>query len=369
MSKKKSKGKFVDNLIATNEEASKVRKIVSLILLAIVIVIGISGIAGYLYVKSALQPVDPTSEKKINIEIPLGSSTSSIASILEENGVIKNAIIYQFYIKVNDESNFQAGKYTLSPSMTLEEITESLKIGKGTALHTVPIPEGLNINQIAEIYAKDFYFTKEEFLKVANDKDFINELMEKYSILPKDILKKEIISPLEGYLFASTYSYFEEKPSIKSIIEEMVSQTQDVVSPYMDQIEKNEFSLHEVLTFASLVEKEASNNDQRKQIAGVFYNRLEKGMRLETDPTVAYAIGEHLETTLYKHLEVESPYNTYRITGLPIGPIANFSKSSLEAVLQPDDSDYLFFLHDRQGKIHYAETYEEHNKNRKKYLN
>lgn len=368
MSKKKSKGEFVDNLIATNEEASKVRKIVSLVILAIVLIIGISGIAGYFYVKSALKPVDPTSDKKITVEIPLGSSSSTIANILEENGVIKNALIYLFYIKVNNESNFQAGNYTFTPSMTLDEITESLQKGKTTALYTVTIPEGLNIDQIAEIYAKNFNFSKEEFLQVANDKDFIVKLMEKYSILPKDILKDEIISPLEGYLFAATYRYDEEKPSIQSIIEKMVSQTQDVVSPYMDQIEKSEFSLHEVLTFASLVEKEASNNEQRKEIAGVFYNRLKKGMRLETDPTVAYATGEHLETTLYKHLEVESPYNTYRIKGLPIGPIANFSKSSLEAVLQPKDSDYLFFLHDRKGKIHYAKTYDEHNENRKKYL-
>ncbi|WP_068674415.1 endolytic transglycosylase MltG [Oceanobacillus sp. Castelsardo] len=369
MSKKKSNGKFVDNLIATNEEASKVRKIVSLVILAIVLIIGLSGIAGYFYVKSALKPVDPSSDKEIIVEIPLGSSSSSIASILEENGVIKNAIIYLLYIKLNNESNLQPGSYTFTPSMTLDEITESLQMGKATALYTVTIPEGLTIDQIADIYAKDFYFSKEKFLNVVNDRDFISELMRKYSILPKDILQDEIISPLEGYLFAATYLYYEEKPSIRSIIEGMVSQTQDVVSPYMDQIENSKFSLHEVLTFASLVEKEASNNVQRKEIAGVFYNRLEKGMRLETDPTVAYALGEHLETTLYKHLEVESPYNTYRINGLPIGPIANFSKSSLEAVLQPENSDYVFFLHDHEGKIHYAKTYEEHSENIKKYLN
>ncbi|WP_156291148.1 endolytic transglycosylase MltG [Oceanobacillus salinisoli] len=371
MSKKKNTGKFKDNLIARSEEASRVRKIVSVIILALLLILVIGGISGYMYIKSALEPVDPTSNEEIFVEIPLGSSSSTIANILEENGVIKNAFIYRFYIKLNNETEFQAGNYTFTPSMTLEEITENLKTGKmmQEPLFTVTIPEGKNIEEIAEIYAEQLHFKKEEFLEVVNDKQYIEELINKYSILSEEILHEDIVTPLEGYLFAATYDFYEEEPTIQSIIEQMLLQTQKVVTPYLDEISNHELTLHEVITFASLVEKEASKEEQRKEIAGVFYNRLEKDMRLETDPTVAYAVGEHLETTLYEHLETESPYNTYYIKGLPIGPIANFSESSLEAVLNPEDSNYLFFLHDSEGQIHYAETNEEHNRNREKYLN
>ncbi|WP_085991828.1 endolytic transglycosylase MltG [Oceanobacillus senegalensis] len=371
MSKKRNKEGFKDNLIKRSKEAKKVRKIVSIIILSILVIFMISVTAGFLYIQSALKPVDPSSDENIHVEIPLGSSTSTIANILEKNGIIKNAIIYQFYIKFNNESDFQAGNYTFSPSMTLNEITQALKTGKvmEEPLYSITIPEGLNIEEIAEIYAEHLHFTKKEFIDVVNDKGYVEELVDRFPILPDVILENdEIKMPLEGYLFAATYDYYEKEPSIKSIIEKMLSQTQEVVSPYLDRIKEKELTIHEALTLASLVEKEAAKKEQRKTIAGVFYNRLEKGMRLQTDPTVAYAVGEHLETTLNKHLETESPYNTYQITGLPIGPIANFSKSSLEAVINPEETDYIFFLHDNEGNIHYAETNEEHNKNRAKYL-
>lgn len=368
MSNNDVKGKFRENLIKKGEDARKVRKIVSVIILAFILLILIVALTGYLYIKSALSPVNPDSEEQIKVDIPLGSSSSTIAEILEENGLIKNALIYRFYVKIENKSNLQAGSYTLSPSMTLDEITERLELGE-SALFSITIPEGLNLNQIAERFASELHFSKEEFIEVATDKEYISKLMNKYSVLQNEILDDDIKVPLEGYLFATTYSFYENEPSIESIIELMVSQTEKVISSYKDQIEKSELNLHELITFASLVEKEANKAEQRKEIAGVFYNRLEKDMRLQTDPTVAYAIGEHLGITLYEHLEVDSPYNTYRIKGLPIGPIANFSESSFEAVLNPKETSNLYFLHDKEGNIHFAETNEEHNMNRQKYLN
>lgn len=367
MSNNDFKGKFRDNLITKGEHARKVRKIVSIIILALILVISIIAFSGYLFIKSALSPVNPDSDEQVKIEIPLGSSTSTIAQILEDNGVINNALIYQFYVKFANKPNLQAGSYSLSPSMTLDEITDRLVAGEN-ALFTITIPEGYNVTQIAEKFASELHFSSKEFLEVANNREYIKKLMDKYSVLQEEILDGEIKTPLEGYLYASTYSFYEKEPTIESIIEEMVSQTEKVITPYMEQIEKSDFSLHEIITFASLVEKEANKEEQRKEIAGVFYNRLEKDMRLQTDPTVAYAMGEHLEITLYKDLEVDSPYNTYQIHGLPIGPIANFSESSLDAVLNPKDTNYLYFLHDKEGNIHYAETNDEHNKNRQKYL-
>ena len=294
MSKKKGSGSFKDNLITRSQEASTVRKIVLIILVALFLILAIGAISGYLYVKSALEPVDAESEEEITVEIPIGSSSSNIAAILEENGIIKDGRVFRFYVKFNNESDFQAGEYTFTPAMTFDEIIESLKNGRVIldAVHTVTIPEGLTIDQIAEIYSERFDFTKEEFLETVNDRAYVKELMERYpNLLSEEILDPDIRTPLEGYLFASTYDYYVESPSIESIVEGMLDQTQNVVSKYMPAIEELDFNVHEALTFASLVERETASEEQRQQISGVFYNRLEAEMPLQTDPTVLYALG------------------------------------------------------------------------------
>lgn len=369
---KKFINRFKENRKTRGEEASTIRKVVFIVLTLLVLIFTIGAVSGYTYLKSALEPVNPESDEQIKIEIPIGSSTSAIAETLEENGIIKNALIFRFYIKLKNESDFQAGDYTLSPSMTLDEIIEALKGGKLLleAKHRITIPEGLTIEQIAEIYAKHFSFTKEEFLEKVNDEEYIKELIAKYStILSEDILHEDIRTPLEGYLYAITYDFYEDDPSIESVVEMMLEQTQNVVGKYFDQIEELGFSIHETLTFASIIEKETGSLEQRNEIASVFHNRLKEGMPLQTDPTVLYALGEHKDRVLYEDLEVASPYNTYYVTGLPIGPISNFGESALEAVVNPTDSEYLYFLHDHEGNIHFAKTLEEHNANITKYRN
>ncbi|MFU0792001.1 endolytic transglycosylase MltG [Virgibacillus proomii] len=371
MSKQKNTNDFKDNLIARSEEAKTVRKIAAFIILALLTIFIITVVFGYFYIKSALGPVDPDSKKEIEITIPIGSSSSEIAAMLEEKGVIKNALVFRFYTKFNNETNFQAGEYTFTPSMSLNEIIESLNNGKlmAEALYKVTIPEGKTIDEIAEIYAKELNFTKKAFLKKVNDQDYIKELMDRYpSILSKEILNKEIRTPLEGYLFASTYEFYEEDPSVDVVVNEMIKKTEAILTKYLDEIKSQGYTVHEAVTFASVVEKEASSEDQRKKIAGVFLNRLEKGMKLQTDPTVLYALGKHKDRVLYKDLEVKSPFNTYYIEGLPVGPIGNFAESSLQAVLKPEKSNYLYFLHSEKGKIYYAETLKQHNKNKQKYI-
>ncbi|MCM3738660.1 endolytic transglycosylase MltG [Oceanobacillus luteolus] len=371
MSKGKFKKLFKENRNARGEEAHTVRKIVFIILIVFILLFAIGGVAGYSYVKSALEPVDENSEEKIDVEIPIGSSTSTIAGILEENGIIKNDLIFRFYIKFKNESDFQAGNYTFSPSMTIDEIIESLKSGKLVLESTqrVTIPEGLTVEQIAEIYSNHFSFTSEEFLEKVNDEEYIKQLIDEYPLLlTEEILHEDVKTPLEGYLYAITYDFYEENPSIESIVEMMLEQTQSVMAPYFEQIDEAGMTIHEAITFASIIEKETGKLDQRNEISGVFHNRLDVDMPLQTDPTVIYAKGEHTERVLYEDLEIESPYNTYKVKGLPVGPISNFAESSLEAVLNPVESDYLYFLHDRQGNIHFAETLEEHNQNKAEHL-
>lgn len=371
MSKKREKNTFKKNIVNRSNEARTVRKVVSIIIISLILIITIGGFSGYLYIKSALEPVDPTNKENIELTVPMGSSTSSIASILEEKGIIKDARVFRFYIKFKNQADFQAGDYMFNQTQSLDEIIESLKSGKIMAepMYAITIPEGKTIEEMAEIYASHLPFEEEEFIEKANDVEYIDELIEKYpSILTDDILDPDIRTPLEGYLFAATYEFYEEEPTIEEVIEEMLEKTEAIIIPFQDDIPAKGLTVHEAITFASLLENEARTEEQRKEISGVFYNRLEIGMKLQTDPTVLYALGGHKDRVLYEDLEVESPYNTYFIEGLPIGPISNFAENALEAVFIPEESDYIYFLHDSEGNIHYSVTYDEHLELREKYI-
>lgn len=371
MFRKKTKGNNTDKPAANSEEVKTVRKIVAIIIISIVLILLVGGISGYMYIKSALKPVNPDSGKEVNVEIPMGSSTSDIASILEDNGVIKDSRVFRFYIKFKNESNFQAGEYKFSPAMTLSEIITALKKGEDAeeSVYSVTVPEGESIDQIAEIFAKKMAFSKKEFLNKVNDPDYIKQLIDQHpDILSDDILEKDVKAPLEGYLFAATYEFYDDEPSIESIVQKMLKKTEKVVSPHLEAIDDHDMTVHEVLTMASLVENETSTKKERKTIAGVFYNRLDEGMPLQTDPTVLYALGEHKKKIKSKDLKVKSPYNTYYVDTLPAGPISNFSESSLNAAVNPKDTDYKYFLHDNDGKIHYAKHHDKHVDLKEKYI-
>ncbi|HEX6595113.1 MAG TPA: endolytic transglycosylase MltG [Bacillota bacterium] len=370
MSKRNNNSKYREHLIARGKEAKTVRKIVITIILSLILLMAFSVGLSYMYIKSSLQPVNPNSDKEIKVDIPIGSSSSSIAKKLEENGVIKDQRVFRLYTKLKNTSEFQAGVYTFTPSMSVAEIIQSLKLGRVVSepIYRVTIPEGKTIEEMAEIFSEQLPIKKKDFLEKVNEIDFLEELIHDYSVLSKEILNPKIRMPLEGYLFAATYDFYEENPTVESIIERMLEKTEEVVLPYRDEIEAQNMTVHQVITFASLVEKEASTEEQRKTIAGVFFNRLKKNMPLQTDPTVLYALGKHKEKVLLKDLEVESPYNTYRIDTLPVGPIANFSENSLKATIQPKETKYMYFLHDEEGNIYYAETHDEHKKLKKQYI-
>ncbi|MGN8645593.1 endolytic transglycosylase MltG [Gracilibacillus sp. HCP3S3_G5_1] len=353
------------------KEASIARKIIFFVLIILTGIIILGGYSAYKFVEKGVSPVDPNNEETIDITIPLGSSSSDIAAILEDEGIIANSLIYRFYVKFNNASDFQAGEYSLSPSMTLAEITSELETGslQQEPQLRVTIPEGRNIEQIASIYEEHAAIDSEEFLEKMVDRPYIEELINEYpDILTEEILAEDIIYPLEGYLFPATYEFYTDNPTIEEIITQMLNKTNTVLSPYNDQIQALDFSIHEVITFASLVEEEAPTEEDRREIAGVFYNRIDEGMRLQTDPTVIYAHGEHISRLTYDHYEIDSPYNTYQVDGLPIGPIANFGESSLTAVLEPGENNYLYFLADSDGNVHYSTTYEEHQNFEDQYI-
>lgn len=353
------------------KEVKLVRKIVLIITFLIIVVGGVGGLVVYNYVESALLPLDPNSEKTITVDIPIGSGLDTISNELEKSGIIKNAKIFKYYAKFNNESQFQAGEYSLTKAMTLDEIIESLKSGKiyREPVFSLTIPEGLTIEQIGQVVEKNTKHSADEFFALVTSEEFVDRMMVKYpNILAAEIKGENVRYALEGYLFPATYPFFEENPSIESIVDTMLANTDKVVSSYVDLLQAEEKSVHWLLTFASLLEEEATAQTDRSTIASVFNNRIEEGMPLQTDPTVLYAKGTHKDRVLFEDLEFDSPYNTYQNTGLPPGPIANAGKTSIEAALDPSDTDYFYFLADKEGTNHFSVTYEEHLQNIDKFL-
>lgn len=366
-----SKKEMFEKMKERKGEVKTVRKIVGIIALVVLIVIAIVGYSGYNYVTSALEPVDPESNKKIEVEIPMGSGITLISSILEEKGIIQDARIFKYYTKFKNESDFQAGNYSLTQSMTLDEIIESLKTGRvyREPVFTMTVPEGLTLEQIAKVVEKNTSHSAEKFMARVTDQAFIEQMMTEYpDLLTEAILNENIRYALEGYLYPATYPFFVEDPTLDDIVKTMLTSMNTIVSEYSTVLAEKEMSVHEFLTFASLLEEEATAQTDRETIASVFYNRMDIDMPLQTDPTVLYALGSHKDRVLYEDLEVKNPYNTYVNVGLPPGPIAGAGKISIDATLNPTDTNYLYFLADKEGTNHFAKTYDEHLANIEKYL-
>ncbi|OMP67600.1 endolytic transglycosylase MltG [Domibacillus epiphyticus] len=343
-----------------------------LLVLVLFLLMMAGGAAGVYYIwQSAAKPADADSIEKVAVSIPLGSSLSSIARILEENGVVKNAALFKYYVKYKGESDFQAGHYALSPSMTPDDIIASLKEGKvtGAVDGRLVIPEGFQLNQIADVIASETDHSADDVLKALNNEAFVKRMMGNHpALITEEVWNENVRYPLEGYLYPATYEITDPSRPIEDIAEEMIAKTDEVVKPYADQIKASGMTVHEFLTFASLVEEEATGKTDRKKIASVFYNRLKIDMPLQTDPTVLYAQGEHKDRVLYEDLEFKSPYNTYQVKGLTPGPIGNSGIDSMEAVLDPEQTDFLYFLASPAGDVYYAKTLDEHNALKRKYI-
>ncbi|WP_414046957.1 endolytic transglycosylase MltG [Macrococcus equi] len=350
-------------------------KLLSSIIIGLILIgIFVLAIGSFFYINSSQKPLNPDDKSTIKIEVLPGESATMIGEKLEKEKIIKNSTMFKYYLKFNNISNFQAGSYELSPSMTFKQIAKSLQKGEVyiPVVFKMNIPEGITIEQIADIVAKKTSITKEDFLREVNDPKFIKKMQKKHpKLITKDVFNKDIKYPLEGYLFPATYDFTEKNPSVEEIVEKMLNATQENAFPLWDKYggillkeegKERRLSFHEFLTFSSLVEREASGLTDRAKIASVFINRMEENppMPLQTDPTVLYALGRHKAVTYESDLKVDSPYNTYINTGLPPGPIATSGKESMESVLNPAKTDYLYFLAAKDGKNYFSKTYDEH---------
>lgn len=357
------------------KEEKIVGKIILVIVLTLLIIGGVLGFTIYRYVDSGLKPLDPKNDQLVQIEIPSGSSNKQIGEILEQDQVIKSGIVFNYYTKFKNMTGFQAGYYQMAPNMTLDEIGKQLQEG-GTSEPTkvadgkVVIPEGYDIEQIAARVAKVTGKDKQEFLDLMKDETFFNELYKKFPDLLDSASKAQNVKyRLEGYLFPATYDYY-KKMSLKDLVVQMVNKTNSVLQPYFTTIKQKNMTVQEVLTLASLVEKEGIKENDRKNIAQVFFNRIKADMPLQSDISVLYALGEHKETVSYKDTAVDSPYNLYTNTGYGPGPFDNPSEAAIEAVLEPIQNDYYYFVADiKKGDVYFAKTYEEHLELVDKYVN
>ncbi|WP_350344509.1 endolytic transglycosylase MltG [Proteinivorax tanatarense] len=298
----------------------------------------------------------------IHVEVPLGTSTQEIAQMLKKEGVIKNKNLFLAYAHLNNlNGSFQAGDYTLTDGLSYEELGELLTEGR-VARETVrfTIPEGFTVEQIAIRLEEQGLAERDKFLQLVQDGEFEYDFIERLEDVQHDYR-------LEGYLFPNTYEVY---PDITEwqLIDMMLSSFDEVLTESkIDQMEELDLTVHEAVTLASLIEREAKHDSEKTKIASVIYNRLEKGMLLQIDATVLYAIG-HRERVTYEDLEVDSPYNTYKYKGIPPTPIASPGKASIDAVLQPKDTNYLYYVADREtGYHHFAQTYEEHQENADRY--
>lgn len=331
-----------------------------------IIVLAIIGVV--IWYNSSLSEVDKKDTSKVQVEIPIGSSAENIATILKNNDLIKNKVAFKLYVKLNKISNFQAGKYELYKTMNVEEITKTLQTGKLYSKNqiTITFVEGKNINWYANKIAEETNNTKEQVYELLENKEYISSLIEKYWFLTDEIQNKDIYFPLEGYLFPDTYSFNNKDVTVEEIFDTMLKQTEIVLNEYKDEIEKSKYSVHEILSIASLVETEGIHPEDRKDISSVIYNRLKVKMPLQIDATTYYAVKIELgQRDLYQsELNTYNPYNTRgpRMEGkLPIGPISSVSKISIEAALNPNNTDYIYYVSDKNGKVYFNRTSNEHN--------
>lgn len=333
-------------------------------LIALAIVIGI-GSSVLLYVWNGLRSVSPSSP--IEVTISSGMRAKSVAELLEQKGLIRNAFLFSGWLKLKGEgSRFQAGVYELTPGMTRDEIVAKLNAGDIIAEATIrfTIPEGFTVEQTASRLADAGLVDKAKFLDVAAKPELWSGSIWT-SELSKDI---NLRYPLEGYLFPDTYEMKRDSTEaeiINRMLAELDRKLDQLPEEWQLTLEERGMTVHQLLTIASLIEREVVVDEERPIVSSVIHNRLGLGMPLQIDATIQYLLDKQKEKLLTADLKVESPYNTYLQQGLPPGPIAAPSYKSIEAALYPDETDYVYYVTKKDGtNSHlFAVTFKQHQKN------
>ncbi len=345
------------------------KKIVIILGVIGVLIVGLIGL--YFY---GLGPVSKKS-KLVEFTVDAGTNKIEIVNDLKEANLIKSKFSSYIYVILNRNLNLQAGTYELDTNMGSKKILKKINDGKikeEDNTFKITFVEGKKIEDYASIIAKNTDSTKEEVLDILSDREYLEELINKYWFLTDDILNERLYYPLEGYLYASTYEIYKGS-TIKNIIEKMLDGTLQILNKYKEEVENSTYSIHEILTLASIVELESSgtkenkttSDDPKKMVAGVFLNRLEAGDSLGSDVTTYYGAKRDFSTELYQ-AEIDDCSNGYNTRGtcnmgkLPIGPICSPSLVAIEAALEPVNHDYYFFVADKYKNLYFTRNNAEH---------
>lgn len=338
---------------------SKKKKIILIsIILFIIIIISLSVLFIY-----SLSPVNSKNEDIITFTVEQGWGKNKIITELKKNDLIRSEFFSKIIIKFKNKELY-AGTYKLSKDLSTNEIFEKISNQDNIENESITITfvEGKRLTNYVTLIANNFDFTEDEINEKLSNVDYLKKLIDKYWFLSEDILNNDIYYPLEGYLYPDTYE-FKKNSKIEEIIEKLLNNMDKKISDYKEEIEIGKYSIHEYLTLASIVELEGVNSADRGNVAGVFYNRLNSGMSLGSDVTTYYAVKKDFSKELtQKDLDSCNGYNTRGVCvkGLPIGPICNAGLSSISAVVEPIENDYLYFVADKNKKTYFSKDGVEH---------
>lgn len=303
----------------------------------------------------AREPEENITIVNVDVNIPKGANTEVIANILHSKGLINSVVYFRIIARINGlDETFQHGDYVLNTGMTEDEIMTILATeGEKREVVTFTIPEGYTLEQIGDRLSDEGIVTKSEW----------NSALEngRYGYKFLDYIPDRNL-PLQGYVFPDTYEVYVDA-SAEDIVSTMLGRFDQIFKDeYYDRLEELDMTLDEVITIASIIEREVRVADERDTVAGVIYNRLEEGMKLQMCSTIMYVLDVPRERVLYRDLEIDSPYNTYKYAGLPVGPIANPGEASIVAALYPEEHNYLYFVlvDPETGRHQFNVTYSDH---------
>lgn len=322
----------------------KVRNLIIILLLLLSFIFTTSGVLYIHYTKSMGK------DKTVTFVIEKGMGNNSIGNSLYKEELIRSSKFFVFYLKLHKINDIKAGTYNLNQSMDLEEIVNVLRKGNNYNNDEISITfkEGINMREIAKVIASKTNNSYDDVIKKNSDKEYLKKLIDKYWFLTDDILDSKIYYPLEGYLYPDTYRFKNQDVSVEEIFNKLLNEMDKVLSNYKDDITKSKYSVHELLTIASIAEKEVNNAKDRKKVVSVFLNRLNKKMSLGSDVTTRYSIKiDTMRALTKKEYATVNAYNTRSQTmagKLPASAIAMVSKSSIEASLYPEETEYLYFI-------------------------
>lgn len=318
----------------------------------------------FAWYKSSLRPVDSGDKANVSVQIPTGASVSAIASLLEGKDLIRSSSAFKLYARLHGkQSSLKAGSFILQRSESVPDIIATLTRGfsEETAL---TIPEGYTVKDIDALLADKGFTKPGAILACAKVCDF-----SAYAFLPKVAKPADRAGKVEGYLFPDTYFVVKDTLTPESFLKRLLDTFQKrVVVGLAADLKQSGRSLSDIMTMASLIEEETRTDEERPTVAGILWKRYDAKIGLGVDASVRYVLNKPTAAITKSDLDIDSPYNLRKYRGLPPTPIANPGIESIKAALHPVASDYLFYLHGTDGKIHYAKTNDEHNENRAKYL-